>query len=327
MQKVTLTKQKDKDFTVLNLTDTQLSNGEWADDSKNRKILEYTITELVKKTNPDLITISGDLAWAGHDHAYDMLANFLDSFGLPWAPVWGNHDNQNGEDYIRGVAARYKQHPLCLYDDGPAEFGNGNYVLEIAEENRPVCALILADTHDRAPFTKADGEVENAWGKLRPCQVQWLEEVCTKLKAAGCADAALIQHIPIHGYRPASAAAYKEGIDLKAMTVSDSLGSDCWNSGYEDSVGVQHEGVASYPADEGALDALKHGGIVRHIVAGHDHINNFIIRYEGIRMIYALKTGAGCYWDPSLNGGTVLKITEKGICDAYHVYVDPSEVM
>ena len=74
-------KQRGKDFKILNLTDTQLSNEEWAEGHKHRAILEYTLTELVKRVEPDLITVSGDLSWAGHDHAYEMLADFIDSFG------------------------------------------------------------------------------------------------------------------------------------------------------------------------------------------------------------------------------------------------------
>ena len=40
-------------------------------------------------------------------------------------------------------------------------------------------------------------------------------------------------------------------------------------------------------------------------------------------MVYALKTGAGCYWEPELNGGTVVKIGKDGVKDIYHEYVDP----
>ena len=316
----------DKEFTVLNLSDPQLGNGEWAEGHPNRKILTHTVRELVQRTRPDLITISGDLSWAGDDYAYDMLADFLDSFQIPWAPVWGNHDNQKGEAYIQSVAKRYKSHPLCVYEDGPAEMGNGNYVIRICDENRTVCALLMMDTHDREPFVNEAGENEEAWSKLRPCQLEWIERVCQALKKEGCTDAMIIQHIPIFGYRTASQAAYKEGIDQRGLTVAASLETDCWNAGYEDSIGVQHEGVASYPADEGALEAVKRTGIIKHILVGHDHINNWIIRYDGVRMIYALKTGAGCYWDPVLNGGTVIKIGSEGVTAVYHEYVDPSDV-
>ena len=83
-----LQKRQGKDFIILNLTDTQLSNEEWDEGHPNRKILEYTITELIQRSNPDLITISGDIAWAGHDIAYDKFADFIESFHIPWAPIF-----------------------------------------------------------------------------------------------------------------------------------------------------------------------------------------------------------------------------------------------
>ena len=326
MNKTTFEKQSDKEFTVLNLTDPQLGNNDWEEGSQSRKLLEYTVSELVKRTKPDLITVTGDLACAGEDYAYDMLANFLDSFRIPWSPVWGNHDNQWGDEQIRSVIARYKEHPFFVYEDGPSELGNGNYVIKITEKEKPVCALIMLDTHDRAPYTNENGEEALAWGKLQPNQIEWAEERINELKREGCLDAVVFQHIPIYGYRLASKAAFKEGIDQAAMTVAASMGTECWNSGYEESIGVQHEEICSYPADEGALSMLKRTGLVSHIVAGHDHTNNWMIKYEGIKMIYSLKAGAGCYWEPESNGGTVLKIGDNGVSRVYHEYVDPNGV-
>ena len=326
MNEVVLEK-KSNEFTILNLTDIQLSNEDWEDGTANKKILEHTVRELIKRTAPDLITITGDLSWAGRDYAYDMLANFLDSFQIPWAPIWGNHDNQRSEEYIKGVAERYKLHPFCIYQDGPKEFGNGNYIIKVNLNDNIACTLIMLDTHNKEKFINENGETVDVWGKLRPCQIEWVESLCEELKKDGCNNAVIFEHIPINGYRAASKAAYKPEIDLKGMSVKDSLENDCWNIGYEDSIGVQHEGISSYPTDEGVFDMLKRVGIVSHVISGHDHINNFIIGYEGIKFVYALKTGAGCYWEPMLNGGTVIKISKNGVSDVYHEYVDPNEAI
>ena len=92
----------------------------------------------------------------------------------------------------------------------------------------------------------------------------------------------------------------------------------------KDSFGVRREYISSYEADEGAFDAIKELGSTKHIIAGHDHVNSFVIRYEGVRFIQGLKTGAGCYWNQELNGGTVLTVTKDGITDVRHEYVDAS---
>ena len=135
---ITLQKTPGKDFKILNLTDPQLSNGEWAEGHQNRDILIHTLTELVKTVDPDLITITGDLSWAGNHDAYDALADLLDTFGKPWAPVWGNHDNQGGAETVDMVATRYLTHPLCVYEKGDPSLGNGNYVVAIEENGKVV---------------------------------------------------------------------------------------------------------------------------------------------------------------------------------------------
>ena len=322
----TLIKQINRDFKILNLSDPQLSDQEWADEHLNRKILEYTIAELVKQVHPDLITISGDLAWANHDYAYKMLADCLDSFGIPWAPVWGNHDNQGGAETVNRIAEKYLTYKNCLYEKGDPAYGNGNYVIMIEENSVPVAAVFMIDSHDRDAFIDENGEEQTAWSKLTEPQLKWLAAELDSLSAIGCKDATLVMHIPIYAYREASRAAYKKDIDLSSVTLQMAAGSEVWNEGYTDSVGVQYEGVGSYVHDDGVLEILKDSKIVHHVISGHDHVNNWKIRYEGINLIYSLKTGAGCYWNPILNGGTVLKINETGVYDVEDIFIDVSHL-
>ena len=321
-----LQKRPGKDFVVLNLTDTQLANCEWEDGHINRRILEYTVTELVDRLQPDLITLSGDLAWAGHAEAYDKLAAFLDGFGIPWSPVWGNHDNQEGPEHIAGVVERFSKCKNFCYESGDPAIGNGNYVICIEEEGRVVSAIVMMDSHDREPHTNAAGETWNQWARLTKPQLAWYTRQMEGLKEQGCQDVSVIMHIPIYAYRLATKAAYKATVDHEKLTLEESLGVDCWNEGYTGSIGVQYEGIGSYPEDDGALEVFQNSGITKRILSGHDHVNNWIIRYEGIQMVYTLKTGPGCYWRPSLNGGTVLKIGEKGVYDVVHEYVDASHI-
>ena len=323
----TLIKQTDRDFKVLNLTDTQLSDDEWADGHPNRNILEYTIAELVRRVQPQLITISGDLAGATHNHAYEMLANYLEGFGIPWAPVWGNHDNQGGPEAIDFVAEKYLAYKNCLYEKGDPAYGNGNYVIKIEENSIPVAAILMIDSHDRMPITDEIGEKKLVWSKLTEPQLEWIAAELESLSANGCTDATMVMHIPIYAYRKASRAAYKEDIDLSSITLQMANGSDVWNDGYKGSVGVQYEGVGSYVHDDGVLEILKNSKIVHHVICGHDHVNNWKICYEGINLIYSLKTGAGCYWNPILNGGTVLKINKTGVYYVEDVFVDVSHLL
>lgn len=319
---ITLQKEPGRDFIILNLTDPQLNNEEWENGRKESAILIRTITELMEGVKPNLVTVSGDLAWALCDKSYDAFADLMDSFEVPWAPVWGNHDHQKGAGPVEEVVRRYKKHKYCRYEEGDPAMGNGNYIIRIEEEGRPVEGVFMIDSHDHC----MDEEGNHVYARLLPSQIDWYRREVQELKNQGCEDTVMIMHIPIYAYREASAAAYRSDLDLAHATYEMFQG-DCWAEGYEDSIGVQLEGIGSYPHEDGVLDAVRELGSTKYIIAGHDHINNWMITYKGVRLVYALKAGVGCYWDPRLNGGTVIRVTSNGISEVYHEYVDVQDLL
>ena len=302
-------------YKVLNLTDPQLSCGDW-DDPGTRGIFEQTVKTLVSRVSPGLITVSGDFAYAGGTRSYREYAEFFTRLGIPWTCCFGNHDNQGGDEPIEHDLEIFRESPLFLWEDCPKELGHGNFALKIGS-----CALILMDTHDRAPFTHADGSVTDDWAKLTGEQIAWYRKQVRELKNAGAAESVLITHIPIHAYREAAEAAYRAGLDQKALP-PDARGEAVFNEGFEAASGVYREGICSYPEDEGMLDVILSEGHTKTVLCGHDHINNFIIPYRGIRFVYALKTGRGCYWDSHMNGGTVIEISPNGSAEVRHEYVE-----
>ena len=322
---IILKKQPNKDFIILNLTDPQLGASEWEEGHVNRKILEHTVAQLIERVKPDLITITGDLAWAGQDYAYQMFGKLMESFQIPWAIIWGNHDNQNGPEFVNKMTDEYLKLPHFLFEKGDPTLGIGNYVIGIEENNKIIQALIMMDTHHQEPYVNSAGEERMVWSKLTKAQIAWYQDTCKALKAQGCDKSVLMVHIPIYAYETASQAAYKTDIIKTELNVAQADGIDCWNEKYQNSIGVQHEGIACYPEDDGMFDAILTESITQYVIAGHDHVNNFIICYEGVNLIYALKTGAGCYWEPALNGGTVLKVNSNGVYDFAHAYVDISQ--
>lgn len=320
---ITLKKTPGKDFIILNFSDPQLGDDEWSPDHKNRKILTGTATEIINRVHPDLITISGDLAWSEDYTAYRRLADFIDSFGIPWTCCWGNHDNQSGPEAVNKVLDDYLKRPLFRYEKGDPLLGNGNFVIRIEESGRPVEGIIMMDTHDRMPYTDENGETYDAWAKLLPEQIEWYEKQVKALKAEGCNDTAIITHIPSYAYRVAFDTAFRSDLDPMAVNPSNSTGPEFWNPGYEDSYGVKYEGDGSYPGEDGVLAAIEKLGSTKHYLAGHNHVSNFVIKYHGVKFIYSMKLGAGCYWEPKLNGGTILRVTENGVEEVRHEYVDP----
>lgn len=325
---IKLQKTKGKDFALLNLTDVQMGSGEWSPEHKNCAIINYTLEKLYEAVKPDLVTISGDLSWCGDTAAVEALAAKLDTFGVPYSAVWGNHDQDGGYEKLDTVIECLSKHPLFVYENGPEELGRGNFVIGVYEEEKFVHGVIMMDTHDRFPHeTKANGYGGLAWAKLTDEQIEWYRSTTKELIEMGCANTSLITHIPIYAYHYAWQAAFKEGLNSREVTLEESYGNSCWNEGYESSFGVKYDDICCYPEDEGTFDAIKELGSTKYVICGHDHTSNYSVEYKGVRLSYGLKTGAGCYWNPKLNGGSVIKINENGAYDFYHEYVDISHLI
>ena len=190
-------KPKDRDFIILNLSDPQMNGFEWADDHPYAPILKYTIDQLIQHNKPDLITVTGDMAYPGQLDSYETFAQLLDSYGIPWTIVWGNHDHQSGIEPVLQAAELFKQHPLCQFEDGDPAFGNGNYILGVCDGDSPITALFMIDSHNSIEATMPNGERRWVYDKLWPDQLQWIANEAATLKAQGYKDAVMMLHMPL----------------------------------------------------------------------------------------------------------------------------------
>ncbi len=310
----TFEKRPGQDFVILNLTDLHMIDKDWQENSDMLQHLLRTVDALVEQTKPDLITISGDFTFAGNDYAYHCFIKWLDGYAIPWAPVWGNHDNQDGPEYIDDIADLFLGAKHCIFEKGDPALGNGNYVVRICEAGRPVYALIMMDCHDLA--TAPDGQLRR--DHLWPSQMTWYEQQVQSMPGV---KNAIITHVPLYGFHYAFDTAWNSNYDPKTVTLEQSHDPHYWNEGYKNSYGVNHEGVHSCPYDAGEFGTLVRLGATDLVISGHEHVNNFVIDYHGISCVYSLKTGHGAYCDPILNGGTVIRVGDAGRT-IEHVYVE-----
>jgi len=316
-----LKKNPDRDFVILNLTDTQLSDAEWAPDHHACRILTDTVDALVEKTKPDLITLSGDLAWGTHYESYTKLRDYLDTFDIPWAPVIGNHDQEAAPEEIVKAMDILCESPNCLLEKGDPALGYGNYAVGIEEEGRLIHALIFMDSHNVKERIGDDGKPYLAWAELWPNQFDWYRETVASLCEKETVESTLILHIPFYTYQDALGAAMAKGVDFASLTPEMSgMGAPCWNEGYKDSFGLMYEGICSYPEDNGFFEVLLEMGSTKNVICGHDHVNTASVNYRGIRLTYGVHTGCGCYWNPVVNGGTTLTVASDGSARVEHHY-------
>lgn len=123
---IQLQKQPDRDFKILNLTDIQYND---TLDIGKRKYTEETIRSLIEQVQPDLITMTGDQVWAAFQkQSQKELIKLMDSFQIPWAPVFGNHDGEGNADK-NWLADRYMESEYCLFRKGPNNIGGVGTIL------------------------------------------------------------------------------------------------------------------------------------------------------------------------------------------------------
>ena len=138
--------QKGKEFRILQLTDMQVIDStqkrfserlnaeeteKWQPQNM-KEILFDSMDKLVAETNPDLIIITGDIIYGEFDDTGKSLLAFIEkmeSYNIPWAPVWGNHDNES----VLGVDWQCQQFinaKNCLFKKG-ITVGCSNYIIGI----------------------------------------------------------------------------------------------------------------------------------------------------------------------------------------------------
>ncbi len=308
---VELEKDSSKDFVILNIADVQLNDDEVFADIGTRS--NNMIATLIEEQQPDLITLSGDNAWG--TVAYMELINYIDSFGIPWAPVMGNHDGQGCVSEF-WAAELFTQAENCLFQFGPEDMGYGNYIINITENGKTIHTLFMMDTHNSKHYVLKDGTVyEGEYAHIWPTQFNWYRWAVNGIaeQEGRTVESTIILHIPLYEYREAWAAAWDEE-------------NQCYRPEYaETSFGKNSEWVCSPPVDTGFFDLCKELGSTKNIVCGHDHVNSSSIVYDGIRLTYGLKLGEGCYYEEGMTGGTTLTIDSTGSVITEHHYVELGE--
>lgn len=255
------------EFKVLNLTDTQLHNGNSTD------LTFHIIDTLVAQEQPDLINLLGD--FANDDTVYGTktvvkaVFDHIDELDIPWAPVFGNHDNEDYKpegtkkdgtrEYMMELFEGYEN---CLFIEGPEEVqGKSNYMVNIVDTDEN-----LVET-----FVYLDSRI----GGLDESNVSFYEDAinyATKLNDGEVVRSAVFDHIPILEYE--TAYNYAEDNECRTLT------------------GVPGGRVLAAGTDK-MFPKMKELGSTSVIMCGHDHENCFYTDWEGITLAYAMKSSEG----------------------------------
>lgn len=295
----------DGKFRILMVSD--IHGGVGYDEMRTVRALQA----LIDHTKPGLVLLGGDIAGPGSIHVsnekelrqlLDGLVAPMERAGIPWAHVYGNHDDNfglsNGEQQ-----PVYESYPHCVSKTGPDWVsGVGNYVLPVYDDKGETVLFNvfgLDSNHKMEEFRAEFGlgeevtpldmtEMENEdESPIRFNQVAWYCQVSAAMEehAGHKIPALLYTHFPLPEHR--IVALHREAC--------------C----FEGNLGRQ---IDSSYLNSGLFSACLQRGDVKAIFCGHDHRNDYSGVYCGIRLGFdGYLSYCACHVE-ALRGGRLFEI-------------------
>lgn len=343
--------EENRNPIVLQLSDTQIIDasqqrypnrlsgmeGYWAKDKLEDRCYKF-LREMFQEIQPDLIILTGDIIYGEFDDNGSVLLNFIDfmeSFKIPWAPVFGNHDNESKKG-VDWQCAQFEDAKYCLFEQKTLT-GNGNYSVGIVQGNTLKRVFYMMDSNgcsSASAESLANGHTTTKTGFGKD-QIEWYTRQISQLKIASpTTKISFAFHIQPYIF----AKAYEKygfknsGDKINIYTHADKEPQDF---GY---IGSALKGPwdASYTVYNGMKDLG-----VDSIFVGHEHLNCVSVVYEGIRFQFGQKSSeydrfncvnkdgsiSGGYGPTgntlqSLIGGTVIPLSkENGEIQQPYIYL------
>ena len=316
--KCPLTLRRDGGFRILMMSDAHQKPG---DDVRTIRAMRL----LIDRTKPDLVILGGDNVAACENEAeyeaqLDRIASPMEEKGIPWAHVFGNHDQTPvlSKKYQQRV---YESYPHCVSKAGPEELpGEGNYFLPVMDENGDVVFGVWGvdsqqDWKNQTVPLSYAGDLY--WDLMMPVpiqshsdydfirfeQVMWYWNTSVRLeKLCGRKIPSLmVFHIPLFEFNAILRNANRTHLK-----------------------GEHNERLSNSEINSGIFAAAFQRGDVKAIFTGHDHINTFDGVYCGIHMGFDGSIGYQAYGtrdnDPGhdrerLRGGRIFDISRENPWD------------
>lgn len=293
-------KADDKDFTVMDITDVHLGCSPYTT-TEDKKALT-AIHNLADHIKPDLIIVTGDCIYSAptmgslcSGHSEKVFASYMDTLGIPWTVVFGNHESECYAFASRekmGEILENEKYQNCVFTSGPDSItGVGNQVIVVRNNDKSQSVnqvLMLIDSND---YTK----MMSCYDTIHTDQIKWYKQQITDIadeekKSVKDISSIAFFHIPVTEYDTA----YEEGCPVI--------------------FGEKNENVC-HPYDtqkDVFFKEMKEFGSTRAMLCGHDHTNNYCIDYQGILLTYGLSIDYVAYKDidktNDYRGATVISI-------------------
>lgn len=303
----------DGKFRILNFSDFQETT------NLNARSRVF-IRKAVYASQPDLIVLTGDNIYGTkigkESDTAPSIACYMDIFeqlGIPVAIVFGNHDNEGSALSKEAQMAIYNSYSVSVsYDEGSALDGCGTYnvpIYESADSDNIRFNLWMFDTQKSV---------------MAQNQLDWYASQAAALRARNNGEnvpAIAFQHIIVREifYALKSASSSTTGAVSNKVTGGYCVLPDTAAPG-----SVLRESPCP-GSTFGEFAAVQEQGDVLAIVCGHDHVNQFVVPYQGIDLINTPSAGFGAYGDEDMRGARVIELDVGGTYSTHMINMLDSE--
>lgn len=305
-------------FIILQVSDAQ-------DMHIPRRGMFKMLNRVYDRVNPDLIVLTGDNILGNHINdapignwqnvkskagtlrrmkkALGYLLNPIEKRKLPFAFIYGNHDDKN-----------------CISkEEQAAIYGSYNYCIPYNTENKAVDC----DTYNIPVYSSKEDKIAyNIWmidsagldkdGKsfeyVRPEAIEWYKAKSRQLNKEndGPVMSLMFQHIPVPQTKSLFIECEKN--DKLAVKGDDDK---YYKLDPEKANGYAFEYPCTTEEDFGQLEAINECGDVCALVFGHDHTNCFTSEIQGVNIVQTSGASFRSYGNMVSRGVRVFEIDEN----------------
>ncbi|MBE6748357.1 MAG: tetratricopeptide repeat protein [Ruminococcaceae bacterium] len=312
---------EDGKFRILHLTDIHEVMPEM-DDDNNREIPENkdketlnVIEKCLEEAKPDLVVFGGDnISGYWEEFNYDLIHKTITKIvepikrrNIPLALVFGNHDGEVGF-YTDIQMIMYSDYDNCrstLNDEDVFGCGNCNLTIKSSDGTKNAYSIWLMDSNDY--MNDEDGD--SGYAYVHKDQIAWYEKRSKELadeNGGNPVPAILFQHIPVQ----------QEIHELQEVTEIGENVVEKDGKFYSYGEKLISGRLREFPCppfmkqDHTAqFKSWKKMGDIKAAFFGHDHVNDFHIKVDGISLYQTL--GCGYFTYGKERGGRLIVLDEN----------------
>ncbi len=309
----------DGKFTILQVSDAQ-------DMHIPRRGMFKMLNKIYDKVNPDLIVLTGDNILGNHINdapignrqnvktkkgtlkrmrkALGYLLNPIEKKEIPFAFIYGNHDDKNCVTKNE-QAAIYGEYNYCVkynLDNPEVDCDTYNIPVYSSDSEKIAYNIWMIDS------AGADDDGNNGFEYVKPEAIEWYKNKSRTLEDENGEPvmSLMFQHIPV----PQTKDLFIE-CDEKDSAAVKARDGKFYKLDPERASGFAFEYAETTSEDFGQLDAIRERGDVCALVFGHDHLNCFTSEIEGVNIVQTPGASFRCYGNMVSRGVRVFEIDEK----------------